>query len=658
MRPALRHGRAAEAFRTVLLRESARRPIVLTVEDLHWIDKHSEEVLRLLLDATAAARVIVLLTYRPGYALPFGDTTYYTRITLHGLPPPQIDTMVEGLLGVPGLPAEARRLIAGRAEGNPLFVEELSRALVDDGTLERVDGGYRLARPPDEAAVPDTIQGVIMARIDRLPDASKTALQVASVIGREFSARLVERVAAIGAAAQQALGELRAVELIYQKSASPELAYMFKHALTHDVAYESLLRQRRRALHRRAAEVIEELYADRLPELYETLAWHYVQGETWAKAAHYLLRSADKARNQFAFADGARRCEQAIEILDRHGGADEARLEALERLGDLQSLLGQLSPANAAYDRALGVAHAPEDRQRVANKRHRAAAAVRDGATLSYYEHGRGMPAIVFVHPMIYGIASFQPIVEALCQDARVITLDPRGTGRSSPLAGPYLLRDHVEDLRTVVEAAVGGPAVLVGLSAGAAVATTFAARYPHLADKLVLCGGSPAPSTAPNLPYSRDAEFLAYLAHRRSLLDVGDYDGVLQLFFERALAEPGTQQLIEGGRQVWAEIPAETVRNFFTAADPDWDLRPLLPAIRCATLVLHGERDRLCALEGARYIAREIAGARLHVLKDRCHGCHLTATAEFVGVLRPFIRPTGDSEGDNPHEAPAARPE
>jgi predicted ATPase len=326
--------------------------------------------------------VIVLLTYRPGYAPPFGARTYYTHITLHGLPPSQIETMIERFLGVPEMPSEARRLIARRAEGNPLFVEELSRALLDDGTLERVNGGYRLARLANEAAVPDTIQGVIMARIDRLPEVSKTALQVASVIGREFSARLVERVAAIGAAAQQALGELRAVELIYQKSASPELAYLFKHALTHDVAYDSLLRQRRRVLHRRAAEVIEELYAERLPELYETLAWHYVQGETWDKAVHYLLRSADKARHQFALADGARRCEQAIEILDRHGGVDEARLEALERLGDLRSLLGQLSPANEAYDLALGVAPAPEDHRRVANKRHRVAAADRAGATI------------------------------------------------------------------------------------------------------------------------------------------------------------------------------------------------------------------------------------------------------------------------------------
>ena len=264
---------------------------------------------------------------------------------------------------------------------------------------------------------------------------------------------------------------------------------------------------------------------------------------------------ADKARNQFAFADGARRCEQTIEILDRHGGADEARLEALERLGDLRSLLGKLSPANEAYDRALEVAAAPEiagasPTSDTAWQRRLATAPPSATTSTAAGHRDRVRP------PDDLRDRQLQPVVETLCQDSRVITLDPRGTGRSSPLAGPYLLRDHVEDLRAVVEAAVGGPAVLVGLSTGAAVATTFAARYPHLADKLVLCGGSPAPSNAPNLPYSRDAEYLAYLAHRRSLLDVGDDDSVLKLFFERALAEPGTQQLIEGGRQAGPRSP------------------------------------------------------------------------------------------------------
>src|SRR5207247_1456453 len=180
-----------------------------------------------------------------------------------------------------------------------------------DGTLQRDNGGLKLARPLSAVVIPDTVQGVIMARIDRLPEAPKAALQVASVIGREFSAQLVERVAALPQDARQALGELRAVELIYQKSAFPELAYLFKHALTHDVAYESLLKQHRRALHRRAGEVIEDLYAERLSEFYEALAGHYLQGEVWPRAVEYCLKAAGKARAHYAYRQAIRQCEDA-----------------------------------------------------------------------------------------------------------------------------------------------------------------------------------------------------------------------------------------------------------------------------------------------------------------------------------------------------------
>ena len=241
MIPAHRRGRTAEALRALLIRESERAPLTVVVEDLHWIDPHSEEVLRLLLEGLATVPMLVLLTYRPGYVPAFGDQTYYTRITLRALPGEQTATMVERVLRTSNVPRPVVDLVARRAEGNPLFVEELSKALLEDGTLARSNGGYRLARKLVDVGIPDTIQGVIMARIDRLAEAAKTALQVASVIGREFTARLVERVSAMERQAAQALGELRAVELIYEKATYPELAYMFKHALTHDVAYESLL---------------------------------------------------------------------------------------------------------------------------------------------------------------------------------------------------------------------------------------------------------------------------------------------------------------------------------------------------------------------------------------------------------------------------------
>src|SRR5436190_472891 len=359
MPPHQRRGRIVQAVTALLLRLSERSPLALAVEDLHWIDPQSEEVLRALVEGIAATPVLVLLTHRPGYTPPFQDQTYVSRITLRGLSAAQAVGLVGSVLRADSVPAAAVELITRRAEGNPLFVEELSRALLEDGTLQRDNGGLKLARPLSAVVIPDTVQGVIMARIDRLPEAPKAALQVASVIGREFSAQLVERVAALPQDARQALGELRAVELIYQKSAFPELAYLFKHALTHDVAYESLLKQHRRALHRRAGEVIEDLYAERLSEFYEALAGHYLQGEVWPRAVEYCLKAAGKARAHYAYRQAIRQCEDALRILETHGGPAETARAAFELLGDLESLESHIDRANEAYERARALGGAP-----------------------------------------------------------------------------------------------------------------------------------------------------------------------------------------------------------------------------------------------------------------------------------------------------------
>jgi class 3 adenylate cyclase/pimeloyl-ACP methyl ester carboxylesterase len=639
MIPVQRKGRTAEAVRDLLLAHATTHPLVLVVEDLHWIDPHSEDILRLLLDGTAAAPLMVVLTYRPGYAQTFGERTYFTRITLRALPEVQTAAMVERVLQG-DVPAEASRLVARKAEGNPLFVEELAKSLVEDGTLERVGGSYRLARPLADAHIPDTIQGVIMARIDRLPEASKTALQIASVIGREFTARLVERVATLERDAPKALGELRTVELIYEKARSPELEYMFKHALTHDVAYESLLRQRRRELHCRTGEVIEELYADRLPEFYETLAFHYTRGESWERAVDYLLKSALKARASFDYPEGGRLCAEAIEILQRTQGVPAELARAHEILGDLESLQGRLDPANQAYEQALALLDDPAGRQRLGNKIHRPSAVVREGARIVYYEHGVGEPTLVLCHPMTYGLATFQPLLEQLCQEFRIVTWDPRGTGASDPLPGPYYTTDFVEDLHAVVQAIGNRRVVLVGNSRGATVAAHFAARYPDLVEKLVLAGFSPKGGWGrPDSPHADrwDMEF-----HRqvRTAAAAEDWSVLVPLFIAQVAAgEPGCQKLIEGATRFWSQIPPEVLKNFFKLDDPGRDVSALLPALRVPTLVMHGEQDRNTPVEVGHWTAERIPGAQFHGLKGRSHMMLATAPIEFAQVVRHFIR-------------------
>jgi class 3 adenylate cyclase/pimeloyl-ACP methyl ester carboxylesterase len=639
MNPAQRKGRTAEAVRDLLLAHGRKRPLILVVEDLHWIDPHSEEILRVLLDGMAADPLMVVLTYRPGYAQAFGEQTYFTRITLRALPEAQMQSLLQRVLQA-DVPPEVSYLVARKAEGNPLYAEELAKSLVEEGILERHNGAYRLTRPLGDVPIPDTIQGVITARIDRLPEASKTALQTASVVGREFTARLVERVASLERDARQALGELRAVELIYEKARTPELAYMFKHALTHDVAYETLLRGKRRELHRRTGEVIEELYPDRLPEFYETLAFHLTRGEAWEKAVDYLLKSAAKARAGFDYPAGSRFCGDAIEILRRTGHASPDQARAHEMLGDLESLQGRLEPANQAYAAALTLLTEAVDRQRLANKLHRERMVTRDGARIVYYEHGLGQRTLVLCHPAVAGLATFQPLLERLCQDFRIVIWDPRGTGKSDPLPGPYYTIDFVEDLRAVVEAASDRPVVVIGHSRGATVATHFATRHPHLVEKLVLAGLTPAGPAwlAANHPDANliDTEF----AHRISAaLAADDWAVITRVFLAQVTAgEPGTKMLMEGGMNLWSQIPLASLQNFFSLDDPGRDVRALLPLIRVPTLVLHGEADHLNSVEMGRWTAAQIPGAEFRALKGRCHMMLATATAEFAELVRRFI--------------------
>ena len=320
MSPAQRRGETFEAMRRLLVQAAAQRPQVLVIEDLHWMDGASEEFLKTLVDSVPALRALLIFTYRPGYASPFGERSYFTRVFPPALSANDSARMAAAVLATDGLPEELRALVAAKADGNPFYVEELVKSLEETGVLRRHAGRCEMVGRVTDVAVPGTIHDLIAARIDRLAEAPKRTLQLASVIGREFTRRLVDRLAEARGRTGDLLRELAALELILERPLYPELAYMFKHALTQDVAYASLLVQRRRELHRVVGLAIEELYADRLPEHYEMLAHHFSLAEDWARALDYLVKAAEKAVTAFGL-------RQALDI---YGEA----LEAARRLGD------------------------------------------------------------------------------------------------------------------------------------------------------------------------------------------------------------------------------------------------------------------------------------------------------------------------------------
>jgi len=358
-----------DALKQLLLTLATRQPLVVLIEDLHWIDRASEEFLCYIVDALAAARVLLLCTYRPGYQPTFGERSFVTRLPLQRLSPEQTAAMAAAILEAHAIPAEIRSLIGDKAEGNPFFIEEVTKSLVEIGALRRMDGGYVLDRPIDQIRIPDTIQDVIMARIDRLGEAPKRAIQIASVIGREFAVRLLQRASDLGEGVNRMMGDLRSLELIYEKSGVPELAYMFKHALTHDVAYQSMLSQRRRQLHRGIGQAIEELYAGRLAEYWETLAYHFYAGEDWPRAFEYLVQAANKARQAFANGEAVAFYDRALQAA-QHLTIDPATRRALYMgKGRAHFALSEFAEAEAAYRAALDLADTDAKRAQIEDAR-------------------------------------------------------------------------------------------------------------------------------------------------------------------------------------------------------------------------------------------------------------------------------------------------
>ena len=316
--PQQRRERTLDAIRRLLLRESQVQPLLLVFEDMHWADSETQAVLDSLVGSLPTARVLLLVNYRHEYRHGWGSRSYYTQIRLDPLPPESAEELLQTLLGSGASLSPLKRLLIERTEGNPFFLEESVRTLVEDKVLIGERGAYRLAKALPTIQVPDSVQAVLAARIDRLPPADKRLLQSASVIGRVVPFPLLAAVADLPEdALRRSLAQLHTAEFLYETSLFPEVEYAFKHALTHEVAYASLLQERRRALHARIAAAMETLYADRRAEQVERLAHHALQGEVWDKALPYLRQAGAKAFNRCANPEAAAYFDQALQVLPR-----------------------------------------------------------------------------------------------------------------------------------------------------------------------------------------------------------------------------------------------------------------------------------------------------------------------------------------------------
>ena len=297
--PSLRRDSCLDAVKRVLLRESHSQPLLLVFEDLHWVDAETQRLLDALVESLPTVPVLLAVNYRPEYQHSWGSKTYYRQLRIDPLPPESAEALLEPLLGDDPSLDRLRRLLIERTEGNPLFLEESVRSLVETGVLAGERGAYRLGKDPIGIQIPATVQAILAARIDRLPPDDKQLLQTASVVGKDVPwALLLEVSEMCKDDLRHALARLQGAELIYEAKLFPDLEYTFKHALTHEVAYGSLLQDRRRALHARIVEGIERVYADRLVEHMDRLAHHVFRGEVWHKALRYLRQPGSPASQQ------------------------------------------------------------------------------------------------------------------------------------------------------------------------------------------------------------------------------------------------------------------------------------------------------------------------------------------------------------------------
>ncbi len=352
--PQLRRRRTLEAVKRILARESLSQPLIVEFEDLHWIDSETQALLNLIVDGLATARILLLVNYRPEYHHQWGNKTYYTQLRLDPLGKESAQELLIALVGDDESTLPLKRLIIERTEGNPFFMEEMVQALFEQGALVR-NGTVKLAKPLKDIRVPPTVQAILASRIDRLTAAEKELLQTLAVLGREFPLGLIKRVTGKSDdELEPMLSELRLAEFIYEQPAFPDIEYQFKHALTQEVAYNSVLAERRRHLHEGAGQAIAALFADRLEDHLTELAHHFDRSGNVPKAVEYLGRAGGRAAQQVAHAEAIGYFTSALELLrGLPAGATRDRQEFDLQMALSWSLFVAMGPQAPEHERAL-----------------------------------------------------------------------------------------------------------------------------------------------------------------------------------------------------------------------------------------------------------------------------------------------------------------
>ena len=354
-----------EAVKNLLLSLSEDRPLVVFLEDVHWIDKISEEFFVFFSHSIHGKRVLMLTAYRPEGAPEWAKGPHYRHLGLEMLSEKSSGRLVRNILGGLKLDPDLEKVIVAKTSGNPFFVEEMVRELLDRRALIREDDRYISRQPIDHLDIPGTVQGVLAARMDRLSEDLKGTMQVASVIGRDFAYKILRSIMELGDELRAHLTNLVGIEVLYEKALYPELEYIFKHALTQEVAYESLLKQRRREIHGRIAQAIEELYTDRLEQHYELLAHHWELSDSPDQSIDYLVLAGEKSNKSLSARSAVDFLTRALNQIEKSDRASDLNLMLRIREGRAGPLhtMGKIEESFQDFKEAIRLAREVGDQQ-------------------------------------------------------------------------------------------------------------------------------------------------------------------------------------------------------------------------------------------------------------------------------------------------------
>jgi tetratricopeptide (TPR) repeat protein len=337
MSPDAHRERIMAAITRLTLKGSELRPLIVAIEDLHWVDKSTEETLKLWLNSISGAHVLMIFTYRPDYLHTWGARSYHSQITINRLSNQESLTMVSHILGTVEVDIELQELVLKKTEGIPFFIEEFVGSLRGLGVIERKRNRYCLKRDVKDMVIPGTIQEVITARVDSLPKAAKSVLQAGSAIEREFSYELIRRVMGLPELELIShLSVLRDAELLYERGIFPQSTYVFKHNLTREVVYDSILKNTKKRLHNEIGNAIEEIYKDNLDEYYGVLAEHFIAGGSYNKAVEYCRLAERKAEKAASLNDAITYVQKRVVCLEKLPQTEDV----LRKMVDARTTLG------------------------------------------------------------------------------------------------------------------------------------------------------------------------------------------------------------------------------------------------------------------------------------------------------------------------------